>query len=80
MQILQNYLVVQLIQRVFNDEALINDKPEKPRNVLVVGGGIAGLEAAIVAHDRGHKVTIIEKTDKLGDFYSLQIQIHTKLT
>ncbi|SFD14141.1 FAD-dependent oxidoreductase [Clostridium uliginosum] len=38
----------------------------KTKNVMVVGGGIAGMEAARVAAIRGHKVTIYEKTDKLG--------------
>lgn len=36
------------------------------KKVLVVGGGPAGMEAAITAADRGHEVTIVEKTDKLG--------------
>jgi 2,4-dienoyl-CoA reductase (NADPH2) len=36
------------------------------KNVLVVGGGLAGLEAARTATGRGHKVTIWEKADKLG--------------
>src|SRR5208283_2924768 len=36
------------------------------KKVVVVGGGIAGMEAARVAALRGHKVTLIEKTDRLG--------------
>lgn len=36
------------------------------KNIAVVGGGIAGLEAARVAAKRGHKVTLFEKTDKIG--------------
>lgn len=36
------------------------------KNVLIVGGGLAGMEAARVAALRGHKVTIYEKRDKLG--------------
>ena len=34
--------------------------------VLVVGGGVAGMMAAITATDRGHQVTLVEKTDRLG--------------
>lgn len=50
----------------FYDFDLLNSKPEGSRNVLIIGGGVAGMQAAITAHDRGHKVTIIEKSDKLG--------------
>lgn len=38
----------------------------KPKNVVIIGGGIAGMQAAITASERGHKVTLLEKTDKLG--------------
>lgn len=38
----------------------------KIKNVLVIGGGIAGMEAARVAAIRGHKVTLVEKNDHLG--------------
>lgn len=37
-----------------------------PKQVLVAGGGPAGLEAARVAALRGHKVTLCEKEQKLG--------------
>lgn len=36
------------------------------KNILVVGGGVGGMEAAWVAASRGHKVTLIEKTNTLG--------------
>ena len=36
------------------------------KKVLVVGGGPAGMQAAITAADRGHDVTICEKKDRLG--------------
>lgn len=34
------------------------------QKVLIVGGGIAGIQAAITAAERGHKVTLAEKSDK----------------
>lgn len=36
------------------------------RTVLVIGGGLAGLETALECADRGFKVILIEKEDKLG--------------
>lgn len=38
----------------------------KAKNVGVVGAGPAGVMAAITAAKRGHKVTLIEKTEKIG--------------
>lgn len=36
------------------------------KKIVVVGGGVAGMQFAITATRRGHDVTLIEKTDKLG--------------
>jgi NADPH-dependent 2,4-dienoyl-CoA reductase/sulfur reductase-like enzyme len=38
----------------------------KPRRVVVVGGGVAGLEAARVAALRGHQTILLEATSALG--------------
>ncbi|MEW5723868.1 MAG: FAD-dependent oxidoreductase [Thermodesulfobacteriota bacterium] len=43
----------------------------KPKKIMVVGGGPAGLEFARVAHLRGHEVTIYEKSDRLGGYLPL---------
>ena len=38
----------------------------KPKNVLVAGGGPAGMKAAAVAAERGHDVTLCEAASQLG--------------
>jgi 2,4-dienoyl-CoA reductase-like NADH-dependent reductase (Old Yellow Enzyme family)/NADPH-dependent 2,4-dienoyl-CoA reductase/sulfur reductase-like enzyme len=48
------------------DRKILDSKPAASRNVVIIGGGIAGMEAAVVAADRGHKVTIYEKNNYLG--------------
>ena len=37
-----------------------------PKNVMVIGGGVAGMEAARIAAERGHKVTLYEKNGYMG--------------
>jgi 2,4-dienoyl-CoA reductase-like NADH-dependent reductase (Old Yellow Enzyme family)/thioredoxin reductase len=39
---------------------------EKKKKIVVIGGGPAGMEAALVASSRGHEVILYEKNDKLG--------------
>lgn len=41
-------------------------RAEAPGHVLVVGGGPAGMEAARVAALRGHRVTLVERSGRLG--------------
>lgn len=41
-------------------------KAERPKKVVIVGGGVAGMEAARVAKLRGHDVKLYEKSDVLG--------------
>ena len=44
----------------------IGTKADKPLKIAVVGGGPAGMQAALTANERGHDVTLYEKTDTLG--------------
>ena len=38
----------------------------RPKKILVIGGGPAGMKAACTAAERGHDVTLVEKQSKLG--------------
>ena len=49
-----------------HDDPIPLKPAEKQKKVLVIGGGVAGMEAARVATLRGHKVTLVEKEPELG--------------
>jgi 2,4-dienoyl-CoA reductase-like NADH-dependent reductase (Old Yellow Enzyme family)/thioredoxin reductase len=51
---------------------------EQPRQVMVVGGGPGGMEAAIIAAQRGHHVTLYEKDDRLGGRFREAVQVPYK--
>ncbi|MEW6425063.1 MAG: NAD(P)/FAD-dependent oxidoreductase [Bacillota bacterium] len=54
-------------------------KPLSSKNVLVIGGGVAGMYAAITAAERGHKVTLAEKEGKLGGLlWFTEVDVHKK--
>ena len=42
---------------------------KKAKKIAVIGGGIGGMEAAILCAKRGHSVTLYEKSDKLGGVF-----------
>jgi 2,4-dienoyl-CoA reductase-like NADH-dependent reductase (Old Yellow Enzyme family)/NADPH-dependent 2,4-dienoyl-CoA reductase/sulfur reductase-like enzyme len=44
----------------------IKTRADRPKKVMVVGGGPAGLKAAAVAAERGHDVTLYEAGTRLG--------------
>lgn len=41
-------------------------KPSRRKRVLVIGGGVAGLQASVTAAKRGHEVTLAEQDGMLG--------------
>ena len=41
----------------------------RPKNIVVIGGGIGGMESALVLAKRGHKVTLYEKGEELGGVF-----------
>jgi 2,4-dienoyl-CoA reductase (NADPH2) len=42
------------------------EKTKAPKKVMVVGGGAAGMSAALSAQEKGHNVTLYEKNKRLG--------------
>jgi 2,4-dienoyl-CoA reductase-like NADH-dependent reductase (Old Yellow Enzyme family)/thioredoxin reductase len=49
-------------------------EPKVSRKVVVVGGGPSGMMAAITAAERGHKVTLLEKSGALGGLLKIMDQ------
>lgn len=56
-------LVNPLIDREY--ELKITEAKVK-KNIFIAGAGVTGCEAAIVAAERGHNVTLFEKADRIG--------------
>ena len=60
------------------DEPIPLKPVEKAKKVLVIGGGVGGMEAARIATLRGHEVMLVEKESELGGIVSALAK--TKLT
>ena len=50
------------------------EKTINPLNILVAGGGPAGMSAALYLSKRGHQVTLAEKENRLGGQFNLAWQ------
>jgi 2,4-dienoyl-CoA reductase (NADPH2) len=51
---------------LFREKDFAIEPTASPKNVMVIGGGLAGMQAALFAAQRGHVVSLFEKTGKLG--------------
>lgn len=54
--------------------------PKRKKNIAIVGGGPAGMEAAIIASQREHDVTLYEKSGSLGGLINKTEGIDIKWT
>lgn len=52
--------------RAGHERETIIEQTKTPKKVMVIGGGAAGMSAALAAHERGHDVTLYEADSILG--------------
>ncbi|MBF0301813.1 MAG: FAD-dependent oxidoreductase, partial [Desulfamplus sp.] len=52
--------------RAGHEKARATIQTDKPKKVMIIGGGAAGMNAAMTLADRGHKVSLYEKSGRLG--------------
>ncbi len=65
-----------LARCALNPETMQSEKfyikpAKKSKKIAVIGGGIGGMESALVLAKRGHMVTLFEKSDKLGGVFTV---------
>ncbi len=58
------------------EQALSYPPAQETKHVLVIGAGPAGMEAARVASERGHRVTLLEQRKRLGGSLILASTVH----
>ncbi|MBI2832437.1 MAG: FAD-dependent oxidoreductase [Chloroflexi bacterium] len=56
---------------VLREKEFILKPAASPKRIMVIGGGLAGMEAARVLAERGHKVSLYEADSKLGGQWNI---------
>ena len=64
--------------RACHETELVYTPTDNVKSIAVVGAGPAGLSFAIVAAERGHKVTLYDASDKIGGQFNIAKQVPGK--
>ena len=64
--------------RACHETKIVYRPAHRRKRIAVVGGGPAGLSFAAVAGERGHRITLYEKTELLGGQLNLAVRIPGK--
>lgn len=64
--------------RACNETELVYESIHQPKTIAVVGSGPAGMAFAATAAERGHHITVFEKSDTLGGQFNLAKRIPGK--
>ncbi len=74
-------VVLCAVNAAYSREGEYELKPAmKPKKVMVIGGGVAGMECAITLAQRGHKVDLYEKGEELGGLVQFVASTHPRLS
>ncbi|MFW9779759.1 MAG: 4Fe-4S binding protein [Candidatus Heimdallarchaeota archaeon] len=59
-------LITAAVKRVITQEPLDEERTEVTQRVIIVGAGIAGIEAALQVADAGKEVVLVERSSSIG--------------